>query len=653
MSAPAYSHLFTRLRVGPLTLRNRVVFSAHLTGYAVEGLPTEQHAAYYAARAKGGAGLIISEEHAVHPGDWPYEKVIAGYRPEVVAGYRYITDAVHTHDVPILAQINHNGGQGSSMYSRRPLWAPSAVPDPLFREVPKALDQREIRTLVDGYARVAEHCVWGGFDGIELQCSHSSLVRSFLAPATNLRTDGYGGSLGNRARFLLEVVAVVREAIGPERALGVRLAGEDLFDGGVRLDEAVEVAALVEADGRVDYINTSIGMATETLHMIEASMAVPRGYALFIPNAIRQRVSLPVVGVGRFKDPHEADRALAEGHCDLIGVVRGQIADPDFAVKALAGEEAAIRTCLACNQECVGRVGLGRWLGCVVNPRAGKESTPLPEPTIRGRRVFVVGGGPAGLKAAATAAQRGHRVTLFERANAVGGQVRTAAVVPGRRELLDLVLDLEAECIRHGVDVRTGTEASAEFVAQGCPDVVVLATGARPQHPRWAGTPGRVVDVRDVLEGRAHPSGTVLVVDELGFHQGTSMAEFAADAGCVVTICTPGMIVGQDLDITLDFEGWNRRAHRKGITQMTDVVPTGCVAVAGDRLAVTLLHHPTGRSTRFVADWVVSSAHQRPEDELWKALSGSGIETHRVGDVLAPRRAHSAIIEGEQVALSL
>ncbi|MBV6758061.1 mycofactocin system FadH/OYE family oxidoreductase 2 [Rhodococcus opacus] len=653
MSTSAYRHLFTRLRLGPLTLRNRVVFSAHLTGYAVDGLPTAQHAAYYAARAKGGAGLIISEEHATHPGDWPYEKVIAGYRPEVVPGYRRITDAVHAHGVPILAQVNHNGGQGSSMYSRRPLWAPSAVPDPLFREVPKAVDQREIRALVDGYARVAEHCVRGGFDGIELQCSHSSLVRSFLALATNRRTDRYGGSLANRARFLLEVVEVVRAAIGPDRALGVRLAGEDLFDGGVHLDEAVEVAALLEADGRVDYLNTSIGMATETLHMIEASMAVPRGYALFVPNAIRQRVGLPVVGVGRFSDPHQADRALDEGHCDLIGVVRGQIADPDFAAKALAGEEDTIRSCLACNQECIGRMGLGRWLGCVVNPRAGRESVLLPEPAVRGRRVVVVGGGPAGLKAAATAAQRGHQVTLFERAAVLGGQVRTAAVVPGRREFLDLVVDLEAECVRRGVEVRTGTDATAEALAQGRPDVVVLATGARPRRPRWAGASGRVVDVRDVLEGRAHPSGSVLVVDELGFHQGTSVAEFVADAGCAVTICTPGMIVGQDLGITLDLEGWNRRAHGKGITQVTDVVPTGCDDDGGGRIAVTLLHHPTGASRRLTVDWVVSSAHQQPEDGLWKQLADSGIEVYRVGDALAPRRAHSAVIEGERVALAL
>ena len=264
----------------------------------------------------------------------------------------------------------------------------------------------------------------------------------------------------------------------------------------------------------------------------------------------------------------------------------------------------------------------------------------------------MVGGGPAGLKAAATAAQRGHDVTLFERTTALGGQVRTAAVVPGRREFLELVVDLESECARRGVDVRIGTEATAETVAGEAPDVVVLATGARPRRPRWAGTRQRVVDVRDVLEGRAHPSGTVLVVDELGFHQGTSVAEFLADAGCAVTICTPAMIVGQDLGITLDLEGWKRRAHRKGITQVTDVVPTGCDD-AGGRLAVTLLHHPTGRSRQLTVDWVVSSAHQQPEDDLWKDLADSGIDVHRIGDVLAPRRAHSAVIEGERVALSL
>ncbi len=290
MSGGRYRHLFQPLRIGPLTVRNRIVFSAHLTNYAHEGHPSEQHAAYYAARAAGGVGLIITEEHSTHPTDWPYEKLIHGFDPSVIPGYRRITDAVHAHDVPILAQLNHNGGQASSMFSRLPVWAPSPVPDPLFREVPKGVEEHEIRQIIEGYALVAEHASAGGFDGVELQCSHSSIVRGFLSPATNVRTDRWGGSLANRARLLLEIVSAVREAIGPGRALGVRLCGDELIEGGTTIAEAVAVAELVEASGKVDFINTSIGVATSTLFMIEASMAIPPGYALFIPSAIRAKV---------------------------------------------------------------------------------------------------------------------------------------------------------------------------------------------------------------------------------------------------------------------------------------------------------------------------------------------------------------------------
>src|ERR1700730_5284499 len=205
-SGTRYRHLFSPLRLGPVTVQNRIVFSAHLTNYATDGLPTAQHAAYYAARAAGGAGLIITEEHSTHRTDWPYEKLIHGFNPEVVGGYRRITDAVHAHDVPIFAQINHNGGQASGMYSRRPVWAPSPVPDPLFREVPKAVERHEIAEIVAGYGLVAGHCTAGGFDGGEVQCSQSSIVRGFLSPATNTRADAYGGSLRNRARLLLEII---------------------------------------------------------------------------------------------------------------------------------------------------------------------------------------------------------------------------------------------------------------------------------------------------------------------------------------------------------------------------------------------------------------------------------------------------------------
>jgi 2,4-dienoyl-CoA reductase (NADPH2) len=649
----AYRHLFTPLRIGPLTVTNRIVFSAHLTNYATQdGRPSDQHAAYYAARAAGGAGLIITEEHSTHPTDWPYEKLIHGFRPDVIPGYLRITEAVHAHGVPILAQINHNGGQASSLYTRLPVWAPSPVPDPLFREVPKAVDAGEIAEIVAGYALVARHCMQGGFDGIELQCSHSSIVRGFLSPATNRRTDGYGGALEHRARLLLEIVAAVRVAIGPDKALGVRLCGDELIEGGTTIDDAVAVARLVEATGQVDYINTSIGVATATLYMIEASMQIPPGYAMFIPSAIREAVRLPVVGVGRFKDPIQADRALAAGQCDLVGVVRGQIADADFAAKARAGHAPEIRTCLSCNQECVGRMGLNRWLGCIENPRTGREAIPVAAVRSPGKRVTVVGGGPAGLQAAVTAAERGHAVTLFERQPRLGGQIPVAASVPSRAELLDITRNLVAHVHRSGVDVRLGLAATEAEVRSSRPDAVIVATGARPARPWWAGDLERVVDVRDVLEGRAAPHGEVVVIDELGFHQATSVAELLADRGCQVEIATNGMVVGQDLGITLDLETWNVRAHAKGIRQATDLVPLGA-APDGDRVRLHLQHHPTGQDQDRVCDWVVCAVHQQPDDELWHALRGGPFALHRIGDCLAPRRAHAAVIEGHRVAVAL
>jgi 2,4-dienoyl-CoA reductase (NADPH2) len=645
-----YRYLFTPLRLGPVVVPNRVVFSAHLTNYAEDGRPSAQHAAYYAARAAGGAGLIITEEHSTHPTDWPYEKLIHGFHPEVIPGYRAITEAVHRHGTPIFAQINHNGGQGSGMYSRLPVWAPSPVADPLFREVPKEVDRSEIAEIVAGYALVAGHCKAGGFDGIELQCSHSSIVRGFLSPAANVRTDEYGGSLGNRARLLLEIVAAVREAIGHELALGVRLCGDELIDGGTTIDDAVEVARLVEQQGLTDYINTSIGVATASLFMIEASMQVPPGYALFIPSAIRKAVDLPVVGVGRFKDPLQAERALAEGHCDLVGVVRGQIADPDFTAKARAAMVDDIRLCLSCNQECVGRMGLNRWLGCIENPTTGRESQPAPPAAARRRRVVVIGAGPAGLQAAITAASRGHDVVVLEKETLPGGQVRVASSVPSRAEFGDIIRNQVHAYRRLEVDVRYGVTATLEVVMAERPDAVVVATGAAPGRPYWAPADAeRIVDVTDVLAGRVEPSGTVVVIDELGFHQATSTAERLADLGCSVTVVTPGMVVGQDLGITLDLEHWNTRAAAKGIEQLTDLVPMGYA----DGM-VELLHHPTGTNRQRPADWVVLAVPGVPLDGLYFDLLGvQGLEVHRIGDCVAPRRAHSAVIEGSRVGAVL
>ncbi|NLE80921.1 MAG: mycofactocin system FadH/OYE family oxidoreductase 2 [Rhodococcus sp.] len=641
-----YPHLFTRLRVGPLTLRNRVIFCAHLTNYAQSGRPTDRHIDYYRARAAGGAGMIVTEEHTVHRSDHPYEKMIHGYEPSVIPAYRALTDAVHAEGAKILAQLNHNGNQSSGMYSRSPVWAPSAVPDPMFREVPKAIDEMEIRELIDGYARTATHCRAGGFDGVEIQASQASIMRAFLARATNRRADEYGGALHNRARFLIETIAAVRQVLGPELALGVRLSGGDFVPEGIDRDEAVAVARLVAATGNVDYINTSLGVATETLHMVEPSMATAPGYALPVSRAICDAVDIPVVGVGRFDHPAAADRALAEGLCDLVGVVRGQIADPDFVRKARSGGSRRIRTCLACNQECSGRVGFGLPLGCVVDPRVGAAGpVDLPAPGLPGRSVVVVGGGAAGLHAAIAAAELGNQVTLYERSDVLGGQLVAAARQPTRAQLMAPVTEAVSECRRLGVEIHTGTAVSADMVTGWSPDVVVIATGAKPNPPAWAVGLQAVVDVRDVLEHRVTPSGRVLVVDELGFHQGPGTAEYLADAGCSVTICTSAMVVAQDLGITLDMEGWRARADRKNISARTDTVVAGA-AQRGNRTEVTLMHHPTGTEEAVVYDHVVTALHPEPEDGLWKALSSSEFNAIRIGDAVAPRRLDAAIREG-------
>lgn len=639
------------LRLGPVTLRNRIVFPAHLTNFAVDGEITDRHIAYYVARARGGAAMIVTEEHTVHPSDRPYEKLIRGWDPDVLPGYRRLTDAVHAHDTRILAQLNHNGAQGTGMYTGRPLWAPAPDPDPLFREVPVAIGEREIGELVAGYADVARRCADGGFDGVEIQCSQASILRAFLAPGTNPRTDGYGGDRDRRARLLLDIVTAVRAAIGPGLVLGVRLSGHDGTPGGLCIDDAVHVARLLEATGTVDYLSTSVGVATETLHLVEAPMSTPHGYSLFVPDAIGAAVDLPVVGVGRFTTPDQVRDALTDGVCDLVGAVRAHIADPGFAGKTLGGRGDEIRPCIGCNQDCIGRVGLGRPIGCAVNPHAGYEEIPLPAPAVPAR-VLVVGAGPAGLQAAVTAAQRGHTVTVLERETLPGGQIRSAATAPHRGELIGAVAALEAECRRLGVEIRTGADAAAATVRAHRPDAVVVATGARPRRPDWAGTSRRVVDVRDVLDGHAEPAGRVLVVDDLGFHQATSVAELLADRGCVVTVCTSGMIVGQDLGLTLEMNGWIRRAHDKGIDQVTDVV-VAAVAETGDGVEVTLLNHLTGETSCCTVDHVVVATHQEPVDELWHELHGENFRLICVGDAVTPRRLDSAIIEGMRAAAAL
>ncbi|GLZ55111.1 FAD-dependent oxidoreductase [Actinomycetospora sp. NBRC 106378] len=620
------------IRVGTRTVRNRIVFPAHLTNAAVQNRPSAQHAAYYAARAAGGVGLIIVEEQAL---DRPYEKAVLGTDPAVVPGYRAITDAVHAHGAVVLAQVGHNGAQSSSLYSREPVEAPSPVPDPMFREVPVALDAAGIAEVVRGFATVARHCVAGGFDGVEIQGSQASLVRQFLSPLTNHRTDRYADGVV----FLREVLTAVRAELG-DRVLGVRLQGDEGLDGGLTAADAARVAVRI-AD-LVDVVNTAVGVATATLPLIEPPMGVPAGYAEPVPDAVRAALAgtgVPVIGVGRYTTSEQARRALETGACDLVGVVRGQIADPAFAAKALAGER--VRRCIGCNQECIAAVGLNRWLGCLVNPDAGRESVAVPVARSR-RRVLVVGGGPAGLAAAAEAAERGHDVHLVERSDRLGGQLALAAAAPERRELAHAVADLAHRCRDAGVWISLRTEVrDAHQAGPGGsepawrhprgegpdhPDVVIVATGARPDPP--SGT----IDVTDVLAGTASPSGRVLVVDDLGGPAAPSVAELLAQRGSHVRLVTSGMVAAEGLGPVLERERWRRRVAALGVELLTDRV----------LLDGALLHHPSGRWEPLDADAVVHAGPRMPAEI---DLAGT-----RVGDVLAPRDAAAAIREGTDAA---
>src|SRR5437660_8302459 len=655
--AGQYHYLFAPIRIGQATIANRIVFAAHLTNLAEDNLPGPRLIAYYTERARGGCGLIITEEQSVHPSDWAYQKLIHGFDPHVIPAYRRMTRAVHEYGTRMFAQINHNGMQASSIYSRRPVVGPWPMGDPIHREMCKELEPEEIAEIVRGYALVARHVREGGFDGAELQSSHSPLIRQFFSPYYNRRSDAYGGSLENRMRFALEVIQAIRTEIGRDFTLGMRLCGDELIPAGLTLDDVREIARRLEASGQLDYINTSIG-EFHNLYMVEGSMHTPPGYQLFVSASIRETVKLPVFCTGRIKDPIQAERILREGLADMVDVVRGQICDPHFTRKAREGRSQAIRLCISCNQYCIGRMGLNLSLGCIQTPATGNELTFPPItptrhiPEKRRPTLIVVGGGPGGMQAAKVAAQRGFRVKLYERNHELGGQVNLLVRVPNRVEFGDAARNLQREILEAGVEVETGVEVTAEQIERERPDAVIIATGSRPELPPLPGVDlPHVATVWQVLQGEksAQPGDYVLLYDQIGFHQATSTAELLAEKGCIVEVVTPQFYVGGDLSVTLDIELWYRRALARHIR----LTPNHFLASL-DIESATIINNYTGRSRQLEhLALAVLVTPQKANDALYHELQGKITQRYRVGDCVAPRRVEHAILDGERAARAL
>ncbi len=639
-----FKYLFSPLQIGRVTVPNRVSFSAHLTNFAEECLPSERHVFYLAARARGGSGLIITEEQSVHPTDRAYEKLVEAFRPEVIPGYKKITRAVHEYETRIFAQLNHNGQQCSGALSKLPVWAPSPVPDVLFREVPKQMETEDIAEVIEYFCKSALHAREGGFDGIELQYGHSSLARQFMSPLTNLRTDEYGGSLENRMRFPLEVVKAVRKTVGDDFTLGVRLCADEMLPwGGITLNDAKEIAKILEA--AIDFMDLSLS-TFYNLYLVGGTMHMPLGYAIPLSAGIKEVIELPVFATGRINDPTLAEKVLANGQADMIGMVRAQLCDPNLINKAREGRMDEVRYCIADNQGCYGRVGLNRPIGCVQNPFVGNEKNEdeLHLPRTRWKkRIMVVGGGPAGMWAAKIATVRGHDVTLYEKEDALGGQVAIAMKGAGREEFGVIIRNERNQLLKLKVPMVLGQAITADFVLGENPDAVIIATGSRPKACPVQGCDGpRTFNVWQVLRQEGDIGEKILFIDYDGHHQATSTAEYLLEQGKTVHIITSSLFVGSELGPSQDLFLARQRLMQKGATLTPDLA---VIEIRGTE--VHAIHVYTNEMKVFSDyDAVVTAMGNEVDDALYFALKGHVKELYRAGDCVAPRKVDMAIYEG-------
>ncbi len=647
MTTQQYKYLFEPIKIGSETIKNRLYFGAHGTCFqSKDNILDERYIEYLRMRAKGGAGLIIAGAmNVMHSSHNSYTQEI--FDEKVLPPLRHLAETMHQYGTKVFLQILHAGRQMESTDSRQPIWAPSAIPCPVIRETPKEMEVEDIREAVKAYARSAVFAKEAGLDGLQVHFGSGYLLMQFLSPLSNIRTDEYGGSIENRLRFPMEIIDAICESVGNDFVLGIRICADELLAGGNTFDDMKEIIQRIEASGKIDFIQVG-GSFYQIIWGVGTGMHTPLGFCTPYAAAFKEAVNLPILNDMRINDPVQAEKILANGQCDMVGMVRPLIADPELPNKAREGRSDEIRSCLACNQGCFGRFFRSKPIACTQNAVVGKEKEiGILESAKSKKKVLIVGGGPAGMETARVARIRGHEVVLYEKEKILGGQVNIAVKAPYRAEFGGITRYLSKQMEILGVKVSLGTEVTPELIDKEKPDAVVIATGSVPSRPPIPGTDQEnVLSVWDVLQEKVEAGEKVVVLDSGESHwQCLSAAEYLIDKGKKVEIITPLMFLGMDLVTTGDLVSYYIRVKSKGVVFSTC---TALKEISGRTLVAFDIHTNAERRIEGV-DTVVLAAFNQANNRLYSDLKGKVKDLYAVGDCLAPRKALDAIYDGYNV----